>query len=383
VLIAAGTDVKHKNIVGVTAPSYATRSGYLDIVNVLIAAGADVNIPDEYGETVLFNASYHGFLDVVNVLIAAGADVNHINGENETALFYNRHLETINTLISAGVDVNHKNNEGETALFNAYTDGNLEIINTLLTAGADLSIQNNLGETADTERGPDDDDNNDDDNNDDDPPDTLSVREPLSVTEWYKMCSSEINVVSQTLWVEDTDNSNSIVITVSGKDNCYDAAQLASLLKNKNLRVVKWKGSGQTTSVDDMSVGWGFDPDPESDTYVKILPEYSVYINLEDVKNMLYISTKRYFVCNSLGTHRVGNLQGSRGSGRVHGQGPPFPELFNLSVSNTTPSFKVREERITHAETTAQDRAAFATRVAASRLAQASRLAAAGSDDDL
>jgi len=209
----------------------------------------------------------------------------------------------------------------------------------------------------------------------------LSTREPLSSSEWYNMCNSETNIISQNPWAEEGDNSNVVIITKDARDNCYNAKDLEDLVKNTDLHVRKWiERPGQTNNAASMAMGYGFMPDPMSDVYVKLLPEYgSAYIKLDDIEKMLYDSTKRYFVTSSLGNHRVGNLSGHYEVSGVHGQGPPFPELLTLAESSVVPSIKVREAPVVRpTETTAESRAAMAARIAASR----ARQAAINMDDD-
>lgn len=141
---------------------------------------------------------------------------------------------------------------------------------------------------------------------------TLSIREPLS-SEWYNMCNSETNIISQSPWTED-DNSNVVIITKDNRDNCYNAKDISNLMKNTDLHVRKWKERpGQNNDAVSMSMGFGFER-----------------------------------------------------------QGPPFSELLTLAESSVVPSMKVREAPVVRpTETTEQSRRAFAERIAASRARQA------------
>ena len=57
---------------------YATKKGYVDVVNVLIQKGVDVNAVDNDYKTALYWAAQRGHVDVVKLLLQNGADVNAV-----------------------------------------------------------------------------------------------------------------------------------------------------------------------------------------------------------------------------------------------------------------------------------------------------------------
>jgi hypothetical protein len=122
------------------------------------------------------------------------------------------------------------------------------------------------------------------------------------------------------------------------------------------------------------STGMGFMPDNSTyaPTYIKLVP-YDLYVTIESLGEM-FVSTKRHFTAKSLGKKRIGNLRGSRGDSEVHGQGPPFPEIYKLVEADTDPIRTIPEvenpaiERLREvARITAAENQA---RIQASRLAQ-------------
>jgi hypothetical protein len=126
----------------------AARLGQLEQVNALLAAGADIKAKDINGETALHWASLGGRTKTAQALLAAGADIKAKDKWRKTALHraaQRGHTETVQVLLSAGADIESKDNDGKTALHwaarwdHAETVQVLErfLLQVLLARGAD------------------------------------------------------------------------------------------------------------------------------------------------------------------------------------------------------------------------------------------------------
>ena len=149
-LLAAGTYVNAKNEEGVTALSYASNRGHLDIVKILLANNADVNVRSNIGSTPLMNAAHKGHLQIVSLLIANGADVNCQSNEGTTPLMgaaANGYKEIVEILLNSGANVNACEMCGLTAIWNAVTGGHVDIVKTLIDHGADINAKAEDGTT--------------------------------------------------------------------------------------------------------------------------------------------------------------------------------------------------------------------------------------------
>ena len=84
-VLAAGTDIDARDILGSTALRYAIYSGHKEIAELLIANGANVRAKSGGVSTPLHWASSGDHKEIVELLIANGADVNAIivSGRNQ------------------------------------------------------------------------------------------------------------------------------------------------------------------------------------------------------------------------------------------------------------------------------------------------------------
>lgn len=149
-LIAAGEDIKNKDINGWSLLHYAARDDHPIVVEKLIEAGADVNAQKGDGWTPLMLAAYNNNSDVVKILINAGAEINAQGEHKRTALreaTQKGAVKTIEVLIDAGADVNMQDEYDETALHSAAENCYIDVVKALTDAGADVNIQDNRGNT--------------------------------------------------------------------------------------------------------------------------------------------------------------------------------------------------------------------------------------------
>src|SRR5215468_8733236 len=85
-LIAAGADVRAKDVDGTTALHWAAHYVDVELVDALIKKGADVNAANDYGSSPMMEAATLGSAAVLKLLLKAGADVDSPNPEGQTAL---------------------------------------------------------------------------------------------------------------------------------------------------------------------------------------------------------------------------------------------------------------------------------------------------------
>jgi ankyrin repeat protein len=114
---------------------WASRNGYLDVVECLLSHGADIHAKDDYA---FRRASECGRLDSVKFFIAHGANVH---AKNNGALYWaseNGHLAVVECLIEHGADI-HANKD--CALRNASYQGHLDVVKCLIKNGADINAK--------------------------------------------------------------------------------------------------------------------------------------------------------------------------------------------------------------------------------------------------
>jgi len=150
-LINTGVDINARNQDGVTALSYASDRGHMDIVKLLLANNAEVNAMSNIGSTALMNASYMGHVKIVKELVASGADVNAQSNDGTTALMNaaaQGYKEIAEILLANAADVNACEKCGLNALWNAISSGHDDIVKVLVSHGADVNTRANDGTTA-------------------------------------------------------------------------------------------------------------------------------------------------------------------------------------------------------------------------------------------
>ena len=85
-LIQAGANLEHTDMMGETALFMAVRRGKLPMVKQLVAAGANINHQNKKGDNILFLAIKWGRKDLVDYFLSVKVDVNAVNKEGSTPL---------------------------------------------------------------------------------------------------------------------------------------------------------------------------------------------------------------------------------------------------------------------------------------------------------
>ncbi len=138
-------DVNRKDKEGMTALSYSTSKGNLEMVQTLLDANADVNAKrlvssGLLGWTALSLAIEENHAPIVLALLAAKADPNVIiSSDDKTALMVaveTGNIELVQALLIAKADVNAKTKHGYTALSLARSNNHADIVRLLEQAGA-------------------------------------------------------------------------------------------------------------------------------------------------------------------------------------------------------------------------------------------------------
>lgn len=137
---------------GDTSLCFAAQRGMKDAVEALLAAGADIRAKNVNGDDALMLASARGHKDVVLTLLGAGAADKCTGGENEdTALMWasrSGHIDVVRTLLDAGFATHAKGPFGITALMYAAQSGHEDVVKTILDTGATIDAQSQNGWTA-------------------------------------------------------------------------------------------------------------------------------------------------------------------------------------------------------------------------------------------
>jgi len=117
------------------ALALATRSNFVEIVQLLVDAGVDVNYQDEGGETALHMAARYGFTECAKVLLEGSNNNETLVDLCEktfdwTPLFIacvDDHLPIVEILAAAGADLQRADNSGWTAIEHAALRGHMDI----------------------------------------------------------------------------------------------------------------------------------------------------------------------------------------------------------------------------------------------------------------
>ena len=146
ILLKAGADVNQKDAYGLTASSWAARSGRLDIMPILSEAAAKAQNMEEMAAAIR-----DGDMAKVHDLLDTGFDVNYRGPGGQTVLMYaaergNEYLVPL--LVSRGARVDDQNSQGETALMYAAKSGSERVVDFLLKRGAKVDRRSHNDDTA-------------------------------------------------------------------------------------------------------------------------------------------------------------------------------------------------------------------------------------------
>lgn len=127
---------------GTTALQWASRSGYLEVVQILLQHRANVNAQGGAHGTALQAASRGGHVEVVKLLLVYGANINALSWRYGTALqaaSEGAHIYIVRILLEAGANVNTNCGPYGSPLQAASRGGHVEVVELLLKRGADVN----------------------------------------------------------------------------------------------------------------------------------------------------------------------------------------------------------------------------------------------------
>lgn len=155
-----GADVNYLSGYIIETPLHiAVFNGHDYIASVLLDFGADYGVKCQCGYTALHYASRKGYVRLIEKLIKVGANVNE--KITKIAEFDERlkpqtplqlsadsgHKNCCEILLKHGASVNERNSNGQTALHIAAIRGNADVVIVLLKNGASLKLQSDDGHT--------------------------------------------------------------------------------------------------------------------------------------------------------------------------------------------------------------------------------------------
>ncbi|KUI64372.1 Serine/threonine-protein phosphatase 6 regulatory ankyrin repeat subunit B [Cytospora mali] len=152
VLLDKEADKTFQDCQGSTALHLATMSGHQEVVNKLLDKGSIFAIEDEKGHTALMQAAEHGFGSIVSLLLEKGRAKEDLNGWKgpEVLLFAAEKGDTkiVKLLLDSNVNFNYVNSVSQTAMALAAANGYKAIVELLLERKADSTIKDNHDRTA-------------------------------------------------------------------------------------------------------------------------------------------------------------------------------------------------------------------------------------------
>ena len=122
---------------------WATKEGYIKVVQLLRERGADFTIIDRSHRTPLSYAAEKGHTIIVQLLLEGGADIDVDNRYHSTPLLFavkNGQEATVQLLLKRGADFTITDRSFRTPLSYAAENGQKVIVQLLLEGGADINV---------------------------------------------------------------------------------------------------------------------------------------------------------------------------------------------------------------------------------------------------
>eukprot|EP01119_Soliformovum_irregulare_P015441 TRINITY_DN4347_c0_g1_i2.p1 TRINITY_DN4347_c0_g1~~TRINITY_DN4347_c0_g1_i2.p1 ORF type:complete len:776 (+),score=247.52 TRINITY_DN4347_c0_g1_i2:101-2428(+) len=150
-LLDQGANIDDEATAGHSALMIAACNGQTDMAKMLLNRGANVHLKTSgKREGALYYASRNGYLEIVDQLLQHGADIREAVANGATALhstIIGRNLDIAELLISRGADVNREQLDGTTPLHIASVTANQAMVDLLLKHGANVDAPNAYGKT--------------------------------------------------------------------------------------------------------------------------------------------------------------------------------------------------------------------------------------------
>jgi len=180
-LISKGANIEAEDYRGWSSLMIAAKKGHKSIVELLISKGAsvfvnnaknpafivafenghnkvaelliektNVNIKDKSDMTHLMYASRAGYIELVDYLIRQKANIEAKDNDGWTALLYaayNEHRDIVEFLLKKGANIEAKNNDGNTILIELVASGKQEMAKFLIQKGANAEAKNAFGQS--------------------------------------------------------------------------------------------------------------------------------------------------------------------------------------------------------------------------------------------
>lgn len=153
-MIGKGGDVNKTSLAGDSSLIYASRNGWMDIVELLLENGASLNYKNPFTEnTALVEAVLAGHSHIMQYLVDKGADVAYRDQYGNTLIMLaasRAHLVEVMYLLERGLKINTRNKNGDTALHLSIGDfaKRLYTQEYLISSGLSVDAQNEAGITA-------------------------------------------------------------------------------------------------------------------------------------------------------------------------------------------------------------------------------------------
>lgn len=127
-----------------TALQWASRGGYLEVVQTILEHGANVNAQGGAHGTALQAASRGGHVEVVKLLLVNEANIKNLSWRYSTALqaaSEGGYIDIVRILLEAGANVDANCGPYGTPLQAASRGGHVEVGELLLKRGADVNAE--------------------------------------------------------------------------------------------------------------------------------------------------------------------------------------------------------------------------------------------------